>query len=768
MKKIKLKKLYAMAMVLLCVNLASSQNFTWMKGSNLSSQLPVYGTLGVSASANNPGARDGALSWTDASGNFWLFGGIGYDNSGNYDVLNDLWKYTPANNQWTWIGGDSIIMQDGVYGTITVAAASNKPGSRVAPVGWTDASGNLWMFGGLGQDGFSNYGEMNDLWKYNITTNQWTWMNGSNSIAQSANYGTLGASSSTNIVGARYGGQTWTDASGNFWMFGGIGYDASTVSSFLSDLWKYTPSNNQWTWMHGNNTVDQPGVYGTMGAPAASNMPGGRIVPTGWADASGNFWMFGGLGLGNSPFAIDALNDVWRYTISSNQWTWIKGGNNVLQPGVYGTMGSPAAANTPGARYGCLSWKDNSGNTWLFGGMGLDSSSTSFTGNMQDLWRYNPVSNQWTWVKGPIQQNQPGTYGTQGTASPFNIPGARCLMSGWTDASNNLWLFGGQGVDGSNNTDDLNDLWKMNMCVAQSLTLTSSSPTICGGLTVTLTANGAVTYTWSNLQTGSVIAVSPTVTTTYTVFSTDSNGCNNAATIQQSVSPSPTFTLTSSSSFTNCAGVSSTLTLVGANTYSLNTGQTGSVIVLSPSVTTTYTVEGITNGCSTFLPFAQLVSDNPILVLSSSSNTICIGASATLSVTGASSYSWHTTPGSSSNTLMVNPGSTTTYTVTGTDGNGCKDTDSFTQVVSQCLGVEQNISGDTNYLIYPNPNRGEFNIEGVKQGTKLIIVNTLGQKVFEKDLDQGDQITSGLSKGVYHYQLIQPGIKTAFGKMVIE
>src|SRR5690349_17570901 len=114
--------------LLLCGKL-TAQNFTWMKGSNITDQWPVYGNLGSPSSLNTPGARDGAVSWKDASGNFWLFGGNGYDNSGNYDVLNDLWKYTPATNQWTWIAGDSIILQSGIYGTMLVPAAANKPGA---------------------------------------------------------------------------------------------------------------------------------------------------------------------------------------------------------------------------------------------------------------------------------------------------------------------------------------------------------------------------------------------------------------------------------------------------------------------------------------------------------------------------------------------------------------------------------------------------------------------------------------------------------------
>jgi len=52
----------------------------------------VYGTRGTAAANNTPGARRQPIAWTDASGNFWLFGG---NSAGNVAMLNDLWEYSP-------------------------------------------------------------------------------------------------------------------------------------------------------------------------------------------------------------------------------------------------------------------------------------------------------------------------------------------------------------------------------------------------------------------------------------------------------------------------------------------------------------------------------------------------------------------------------------------------------------------------------------------------------------------------------------------------
>src|SRR2546421_230195 len=68
-------------------------------------------------------------------------------------------------------------------------------------------------------------------------------------------------------------------------------------------------------------------------------------------------------------------------------------------------------------------------------------------GYLNDLWRYNIASNQWTWISGNDTRGQNGIYGTQGIGSISNIPGGRSNSISWTDSSNNLWLFGGNGYD---------------------------------------------------------------------------------------------------------------------------------------------------------------------------------------------------------------------------------------------------------------------------------------------------------------------------------
>jgi hypothetical protein len=57
------------------------RKWTWMSGSSSANQVGSYGDKGVVTPTNIPGARSGAIGWTDKDGNLWMFGGYGYDAS---------------------------------------------------------------------------------------------------------------------------------------------------------------------------------------------------------------------------------------------------------------------------------------------------------------------------------------------------------------------------------------------------------------------------------------------------------------------------------------------------------------------------------------------------------------------------------------------------------------------------------------------------------------------------------------------------------------
>lgn len=359
-------------------------------------------------------------------------------------------KVECGHNEWAWMAGSQAINQIGSYGAVGTSAPNNSPGGRQSSATWTDSSGDLWLFGGYGEDSNGTLLPMDDLWKF--SAGEWTWVSGPTIGGQSGNYGTLGVPSASGIPGARVFALSWTDMEGNFWLFGGSGFDSVGKEAELNDLWKY--SAGEWTWVGGSAIANKNGVYGTIGVADPSNMPGARNHSVVWKNSSGDIWLFGGIGYDESSATVGLLSDLWIY--KAGQWTWMGGPKVTNQKGVYGTQGIAAASNVPGARLEAYNWIDASGNLWLFGGSAYDSTGANVLIN--DLWKYS--GGEWTWVGGPDVGNQAGVYGTQGTASANNTPGARVSGVAWTDATGNAWLFGGSGYYAPNAVGNLNDLWK--------------------------------------------------------------------------------------------------------------------------------------------------------------------------------------------------------------------------------------------------------------------------------------------------------------------
>ncbi|MBA3682917.1 MAG: DUF2341 domain-containing protein [Bacteroidetes bacterium] len=125
------------------------------------------------------------------------------------------------------------------------------------------------------------------------------------------------------------------------------------------------------------------------------------------------------------------------------------------------------------------------------------------------------------------------------------------------------------------------------------LNVTSSPTAICVGETATLTATGANTYSWNTSANTASVAVSPTTTATYSVYP---DGCPSFTTITLTVNPTPTITASSSAPLI-CSGQSATLTANGITTFSWNTSATSPSIVVSPTISTTYTINGSSNNC---------------------------------------------------------------------------------------------------------------------------------------------------------------------------
>lgn len=205
---------------------------------------------------------------------------------------------------------------------------------------------------------------------------------------------------------------------------------------------------------------------------------------------------------------------------------------------------------------------------------------------------------------------------------------------------------------------------------------------VCSGSSVAIQATGAATYTWSPATGLSCTncagpTATPSATTIYTVTGTDANGCIDTAAVKVNVNPLPN--VNAGGNKTVCLGDSVQLQATGAVVYSWSpaTGLSCNNCAnpkAAPSATTVYTVTGTdANGCQN--TSTVTVNVNALPTISATNQTICSGSSVQLQATGAVSYIWTPATGLSCTNCPnpnANPTTTTVYTITGTDANGCK------------------------------------------------------------------------------------------------
>ena len=222
-----------------------------------------------------------------------------------------------------------------------------------------------------------------------------------------------------------------------------------------------------------------------------------------------------------------------------------------------------------------------------------------------------------------------------------------------------------------------------------------SNVAICTGQSTNLLATGGTIYSWSPSTGLSDTSIpnpiaNPTSTTTYVVTVTDANGCSNTDDVIVTVNSLPVV-VTSANPAAICIGQNTQLQASGGSVYAwipatdLNDPSIAAPTA-TPTTTTTYTVTVTDNNlCSSTASITVTVNPLPIVTVSNDT-LICDGSSVTLQAGGASTYLWTPSTGLNSSSVdapVASPNSTTVYTVTGTDGNGCTNTDVVTVNVNE-------------------------------------------------------------------------------------
>lgn len=193
----------------------------------------------------------------------------------------------------------------------------------------------------------------------------------------------------------------------------------------------------------------------------------------------------------------------------------------------------------------------------------------------------------------------------------------------------------------------------------------SGNTTVCRGNSTTLTADGGMVYQWSTGYTGRECTVTPNTNTLYTVTAYNQYGCSASTNTTVTVKALPTVSFIGSNTF--CDGSSTTITAQGASMFLWSTGANTSNITIN--VPGTYYVQATNaSNCTKVDSITITRLDNPVVTISGE-NLVCESTPHILTASGADTYVWST--GENTESITITPAATNTYTVTGSNANGC-------------------------------------------------------------------------------------------------
>lgn len=299
-------------------------------------------------------------------------------------------------------------------------------------------------------------------------------------------------------------------------------------------------------------------------------------------------------------------------------------------------------------------------------------------------------------------------------------------------------------------------------CALAAPVATFNIPTsACVGQVITLTdlsSNNPNQWTWTMTGGTPASAATQNTNTSYstvgnkTITLVSANGTGTAAAISKTINivASPTSAVTSGSI---CPGGSVSLSVSGnASSYTWNPGAlTGTAQTLSPGGTTSYTVIGSNGTCTNASIGTVSVGTTPIILVSQSSTTMCVGENATITIGGANNYT--TNPGAQTGTfVVVSPTLNTTYTITGNAGSACNGTNTASFVVDLCTHLAD-IEAENGLKLYPNPTQNVFTVKFNGSYTGNVnVFNSLGQVIIKKEVNALDTVNINLNeypKGIY-------------------
>ena len=271
-------------------------NQTWKWNGNNWVFLQGTGHLATTPNSTFPGALKNAATWYDGDKYVYLYGGD--DGSANY--FKSLYRLDLDNLTWTLLKNNAV-----KYGTKLVENAANNPTPLARSGTWYDEENEcLMLFGGevlyQVQIGVFSNGASNAIWKYNLNSNNWTWVYGDSLLDQSADYSNVDPSLIS--PGSRFGSSVFKDKTGMVYLFGGS--TSSLGLSFKNDLWRW--DNSSWEFLGGSQGVNDNGNFAASAYSSANSIPSRYQAMSFYHDFK--FYVFGGKRTGTNQ----ASNDLWK------------------------------------------------------------------------------------------------------------------------------------------------------------------------------------------------------------------------------------------------------------------------------------------------------------------------------------------------------------------------------------------------------------------------------------------------------------------------
>ena len=302
-------------------------------------------------------------------------------------------------------------------------------------------------------------------------------------------------------------------------------------------------------------------------------------------------------------------------------------------------------------------------------------------------------------------------------------------------------------------------------------TITPNGNTVfCFGNSVTLDAGIYSSYNWSNSSTGESITVSSSGN--YIVTVTDNNGCTGTTSQTITVNPLPTPTITPNGNTAFCFGNSVTLDAGIYSSYNWSNSSTSESITVSSSGNYIVTVTN-NNGCTGTTSQTVTVNPLPVVTLNPTDTAVCLSSPA-FNLSGGNPMNG-TYWGIGVNNGVFDPPisglGTFVITYAFTDSLGCSDSATQNITVDICAGINGIAEG--NFInLYPNPNDGSFMLSyNLSTNSQFNIMDVTGRIVYTHTLNNNSGKVylnaSGLSNGIYYWQVISDKITAGKGKMVI-